>query len=190
MYGSRVDSEGKAIQGDSAFVAPETGERVQGNTIASIGLAKDKEGNTVETRATIEFQQASGAKVRWTLFEPQEGEGNEWQKTALERNVKHMATKVMTEDEYHSAMEAGTPAEDFQSFISKLAQIILPAAAGKVFTMKFVYNNGYVTVPKFPNWITTPDNENTLSTNARYDKYEAEAPSEAPAAGTANSNVF
>lgn len=190
MYGSRVDSKGQAVTSDSSYVAAETGERVQGNTIASIGLAKDKEGNTVETRATIEFQQASGAKVRWTLFEPQEGEGNEWQKDALERNIKHVATKVMTEDQYYTALETGGSPQNFQEFIAKLATIILPAAAGKVFTMKFVYINGYVTVPKFPNWITTPDNEDTLSTNPRYDKYVAEAPSEAPAEGTADGDTF
>jgi hypothetical protein len=180
MYGSRTDSKGQAISGDSAYVAPVTGERVEGNTLAAIGLATDKDGNTVDTRATVEFQQANGAKVRWTLFEPQDGEDG-WQKDALERNVKHLATKIMTEDEYYAGMEAGGGAPDFPSFINKLSSLLVPAAAGKVFTMKFVYNNGYVTVPRFPNWIATPENANTLSTNPKYDKYEPEVASEAPA---------
>ena len=174
MYGSRTDSKGQAVTGDSAYLAPVTGERVEGNTIASIGLATDKDGNTLETRATVEFQQASGAKVRWTIFEAQE----DWQFDSLNRNVKHLATKLMTEDEYYAGI--GAPA-DFPSFINALSALIMPKAAGKVFTMKFVYNNGYVTVPRFPNWIATPENANTLSTNPKYDKYEPEEASEAPA---------
>ena len=189
MYASRTDSEGKAIQGDSGYVSPVAGERVEGNTLVSIALAKDKEGNEVETRATVEFQQANGAKVRWTIFEATE----EWQFNSLNRNVKHLATKLMTEDEYYAGMEAGGSPEDFVSYVAKLSSVLMPKAEGKVFTMKFVYNNGYVSLPKFPNWIATPGNESTLSTNPKYDKYEPEEASDAPESGAtaaADSNVF
>ena len=47
----------------------------------------------------------------------------------------------------------------------------------KVFTMKFVYNKkGYISVPSFPNFITTPDKEDILSTNPKYDNYELKTP--------------
>jgi hypothetical protein len=187
MYGSRVDAEGKAIQGDSSFVAGVAGERVVGNTIQSIGLATDKEGNVVENRATIEFKQASGKVVRWTVFEATEP----WQFDNLNKNIKHLATKVMTEEEYYAGMEAGGTPANFQAFINKVSALIMPKAAGKVFTMKFVYKNGYLSIPSFPNWIATPENASSLTTNAKYDFYTPEVPSEVAAEGVpAEGNVF
>lgn len=182
-YGSKVDSTGKEVNGDSSFVAPITGERVVGNTIASIGLAKDKDGNTVSSRATIEFKQANGSTVRLALFEASEP----WQFDQINRTAKHLATKVVTEEAFYAAVGG---ASDFTSFIKALSDLIMPAAAGRVFTMKFVYNNGYVTVPKFPNWIAAPENADTLSTNAKYDKYTAEESTPAPEAIPASGDVF
>lgn len=170
MYGSRVDSEGKAIQGDSSYVSPVAGERVEGNTLESIALAEDKDGNTIENRAVVTFKQANGSFVRWTLFEATE----QWQFDNLNRGVKHLATKLMTEEEYYAGLEAGGAPTNFVAFINKLASLLMPRAAGKLFTMKFVYKNGYVTVPSFPNWIALPENADTLSTNAKYDKYTPE----------------
>jgi hypothetical protein len=191
MYGSRTDSKGQAIQGDSSFVSAVAGERVPGNTLVSIGLSEDKDGNVVETRATIEFQQSNGAKVRMTIFEPNDDDQQrfEQQQVSVERNIKHLATKLMTEDEYYSGMEAGGLPKTFPAFIAKVSALLMPKAAGKVFTMKFVYSNGWVTVPKFPNWIALPGNEDTLSTNAKYDKYTPETPSAAPSV-VANGDVF
>tara|TARA_R110002126_G_scaffold47605_3_gene133354 strand:+ start:5990 stop:6556 length:567 start_codon:yes stop_codon:yes gene_type:complete len=188
MYGSRVDAEGKAIQGDSSFVPAVAGERVVGNTLVSIGLAEDKDGNTVETRATLLFKQANGGNVRVTLFEATEG----WQFDNLNKQIKHLATKVMTEEEYYAGLEAGGAPSNFTEFINKVAALIMPKAAGKVFTMKFVYKNGYLSVPSFPNWIANPENADTLSTNAKYDKYVAEEASAAPAAAATGTdgNVF
>lgn len=190
MYGSRTDEKGNAIQGDSGYVQPVTGERVEGNTLASIGLAKDKDGNEVETRATVVFNQANGSSVRWTIFEPQDGEENKWQYTNLNKQVKHLATKLMTEDEFYDGIEAGGAPADFPSFIAKINALFMPKAVGKVFTMKFVYSNGYVTIPKFPNWIALPENADTLSTNPKYDKYEPEVATEAPADVPADGDVF
>jgi len=175
MYGSRVDSEGKAIQSDSGYAAAVTGERVEGNKLISIGLAEDKDGNTIESRATITFEQANGAKVRLTLFEATEP----WQFDSLNKQVKHLATKLMTEEEYYAGLEAGGAPSNFVEFINKVSALLMPRAAGKVFTMKFVYINGYVSVPKYPNWIALPENANTLSTNPKYDQYTAEAPTSA-----------
>jgi cell division protein FtsI/penicillin-binding protein 2 len=182
-YGSKVDSTGKEVSGDSSFVQAVTGERIVGNTIKSIGLAKDKDGNIVETRATIEFKQSNGATVRLTLFEAKE----DWQFDQINRTAKHLATKVVTEEQFYAAV---ANASDFPSFIKALSDLIMPASAGKVFTMKFVYNNGYVSVPKFPNWIAAPENADTLSTNAKYDKYTAEEATPAPNAIPATGDVF
>tara|TARA_B100001939_G_C16766632_1_gene540716 strand:+ start:148 stop:714 length:567 start_codon:yes stop_codon:yes gene_type:complete len=188
MYGSRLDSKGEAIQENSQYTNPVAGERVKGNTIESIGLAEDKDGNIVETRANVVFKQANGATVRWTIFEAQE----DWQFDSLNRNIKHLATKLMTEDEYYAGIEAGGAPTDFVSFIDKLAKLLLPKAQGKQFTMKFVYKKGYVSVPSFPNWIALPENEDTLSTNPKYDKYEKEEPTEEAdiATSSVGSDVF
>ena len=188
MYGSRVDSEGKAIQGDSGYAKPVTGERVEGNKLISIGLAEDKDGNTIESRAVVTFEQANGSKVRLTLFEATEP----WQFDSLNKQVKHLATKLMTEEEYYAGLEAGGAPSNFVEFISKVSALLMPKAAGKVFTMKFVYLNGYVSIPKFPNWIATPENADTLSTNPKYDVYTPEVPTAAAevAEAGADGDVF
>ena len=167
MYGSKVDGSGKEIQGDSTYLAPVAGERVEGNTLVSIGLAEDKDGNVVDTRANIVFQQANKAQVKLTLFEATE----EWQFTNLNKQVKHIATKLMTEDEYYAGINKGGAPAGFQDFVTKISKMFLPKAEGKLFTMKFVYKNNYVTVPSFPNWMALPENADTLSTNEKYDKY-------------------
>lgn len=190
MYGSKVDGSGKEIQGDSTYLSPVAGERVEGNTLVSIGLAEDKDGNVVDTRANIVFQQANGAQVRLTLFEAVE----QWQFDGLNRQVKHLATKLMTEEEYYAGINAGGAPTGFQDFIAKVSNLLMPLAAGKLFTMKFVYKNGYISLPSFPNWIALPENADTLTTNPKYDKYVKEEPTdvaEESAAGmTASTDVF
>jgi len=187
MYGSRVDAEGKTIQGDSSFVAGVAGERVEGNTIQSIEFAKDKDGNVIDTRAVVTFKQANGALVRWTIFEATEP----WQMDNLNKSIKHLATKVMTEEEYYAGLELGGSPSSFQDFIKKVSALIVPKAAGKLFTMKFVFRNGYLTIPSFPNWIATPENANSLSTNPKYDFYTAEQPTSiAVSAPVIGSDVF
>lgn len=172
MYGSKVDGSGKEIQGDSTYLSPVAGERVEGNTLVSIGLAKDKDDNVIDTRANIVFQQANGAQVRLTLFEAVE----QWQFDNLNKQVKHLATKLMTEEEYYAGINAGGAPTGFQDFIAKISNLFMPLAAGKLFTMKFIYKNGYVSVPSFPNWIALPENADTLTTNPKYDKYVKEEP--------------
>lgn len=172
MYGSKVDGSGKEIQGDSTYLSPVAGERVEGNTLVSIGLAEDKDGNVVDTRANVVFQQANGAQVRLTLFEAVE----QWQFDGLNRQVKHLATKLMTEEAYYAGINAGGAPTGFQDFIAKVSSLLMPLAAGKLFTMKFVYKNGYISLPSFPNWIALPENADTLTTNPKYDKYVKEEP--------------
>tara|TARA_R110000822_G_scaffold152136_5_gene291439 strand:+ start:4599 stop:5171 length:573 start_codon:yes stop_codon:yes gene_type:complete len=190
MYGSKVDGSGKEIQGDSTYLSPVAGERVEGNTLVSIGLAEDKDGNIVDTRANIIFQQDNGAQVRITLFEAVE----QWQFDSLNKQVKHVATKLMTEEQYYTGINAGGAPTGFQDFIAKVSGLLTPLAAGKLFTMKFVYKNGYVGVPSFPNWIALPENADTLTTNPKYDKYIKEEPTdvaEGPVAGVpTSSDVF
>lgn len=188
MYGSRLDSKGEAIQENSQYATPVAGERVEGNVIEAISLAEDKEGNIVETRANVVFKQANGAAVRWTIFEATE----DWQFDSLNRNIKHLATKLMTEEEYYAGIEKGGAPSDFVGFIDKLSKLILPKAEGKVFTIKFVYKKGYVSIPSFPNWIALPENADTLSTNAKYDKYVKEEPTaeEDVASSTVGTDVF
>lgn len=173
-YGAKVDSTGKAVEADSGYVQAKTGERVEGNIIESIGMDSDKDGNLLDDRAKVVFKQANGSKVRLTLFKAVEG----WQFDNINKTTKHIATKVVSEEAFYAAVGA---ASDFPSFIKAFSELVMPAAQGKVFTMKFVYSKGYVSVPKFPNWIALPENADTLSTNAKYDSYTAEESTPAPA---------
>ena len=188
MYGSRLDSKGEAIQENSQYATPIAGERVKGNTLESIALAEDKDGNIVETRANVVFKQANGSTVRWAIFEARE----DWQFDSLNKNIKHLATKLMTEEEYYAGIEKGGAPSDFVSFIDKLSKLLVPKAKGKLFTIKFVYKKGYVTIPSFPNWIALPENESSLTTNPKYDKYVPEEPTaeEEVASSTVGSDVF
>ena len=169
MYGSRVDHEGNTLQGDSSFVPAVAGPKVKGNVLAYIGLGKDQNGNTVEDRLILEFTQANGATFRQSYTKPSEEADVAWQKTNLERHLLHIATKVSTEDEWFSAIEANS----FEDYVSKVAAFLMPKMKGKKYTLKITYNaKGYMGFPLFPNFIEDDTQEpSTLSTNSKYDLY-------------------
>jgi hypothetical protein len=173
MYGSGKNSKGEEIQANNSVVLPVAGERVKGNKFISFDFAKDKDENVVEDRAEFVFKQESGALVKISLFEGEE----DWQIDNINRTVKHICTKLTSEEIYKEKIEA-KPASSFANFVSKIKSLLKDVDfSDKVYTMKFVYNKkGYVNVPQFPNFIATPDKEDTLTTNPKYDKYELEKP--------------
>ena len=191
QYGSRVDSSGEVIKDNEVRLRPVAGEKVEGNTIVSIGMDKDKDGNPTSNRAAVEFKQANGTVVKWSIFEPQpsteriidkfgkEVGNNDWQLDKMNKNIRHLATKIVSEDEYFAAIEANGGPKSFVDFINRVSKVLMPEVAGKLFTMKFVYLKGYVSIPNFPHWIATPDNTDALITT-KSDSYVPEKPSATP----------
>ncbi len=173
MYGAKTDKDGVAISanGSSPIL---TGECVVGNKLVSLEMAKDQNGNPVTNRATLTFQQKNGATFTHSFWQAEE----EWAIVQVNREMLHVCTKIVSEEEYYSILEQhgdGT----FQGFIKAIAENIIPKAAATTFSLKIVYkenrSNGkwYPNFPKFPNFIevdgTTPSG---LSTNGKYDVYE------------------
>jgi hypothetical protein len=173
MYGAKTDKDGVAISanGSSPIL---TGECVVGNKLVSLEMAKDQNGNPVTNRATLTFQQKNGATFTHSFWQATE----EWAIVQVNREMLHICTKIVSEEEYYSVLEQhgdGT----FQGFIKAIADNIVPKAASMTFSLKIVYkenkSNGkwYPNFPKFPNFIevdgTTPS---SLTTSAKYDIYE------------------
>lgn len=172
MYGKSTNSKGEELSADSSYVLPVAGERVKGNKFISFDFGKDGE-DVSEERAEFVFKQANGALVKISLFAGEE----EWQIDNINRTVKHICTKLISEEAYKEKIE-NKPASSFANFVTKIKNLLKDEDfSDKVFTMKFVYNKkGYISVPSFPNFITTPDKEDILSTNPKYDNYELKTP--------------
>ena len=170
-YGSTTTSEGKELTSDGR--APQlTGERVVGNELVSFDFAKDKEtGDSITSRAELKFKQSNGAIVNIVFFDSTEG----WAIDRTNAQLLHVFSKIVTKEEYYAAI--GKPA-NFQEFVERIKNNIVPKAAGKTYTCKFVYiisrasGRANVGFPNFPNFFeldgTTPS---TLSTNPKYDVY-------------------
>jgi len=174
-YGSRTDSEGKAISANGTMPVT-TGERVVGNEIVSLAMAEDKDGNKLDSRAVLTFKQASGAIFRVMFFDSSE----DWAMKNLNTTMVHICTKIVSEDAYYAAVDGSS---DFASFINNIATKVIPSAAGKKFTMKVILKHNkskdayYPNLPNFPNYIeldgTTPT---TIGkTNPKYDIYSIPA---------------
>lgn len=168
MYGSNVDSEGKAIQGDSERIEGKAGI-IEDVTLLGIELDTDNE------RASIVWKQPNGAKIKVTEF-PSDDE------TYVDRTnarVKHVCTKVINEDDYVKAVEGSA---DFMDFMGKASAAIAPHLTGKLFRVKFGYNKkGYLTTALFPNYVepmNTPTDLSRISINPKYDIFVKPTPSE------------
>jgi hypothetical protein len=169
-YGARIDSEGKDFRSDGQMPV-QTGEKVVGCTIKSIGIASDKEGNTIPGRAVVEFLQPGGAIFRQMYFDNEAA----WAIDKTNQQILHIATKVVPADEYF-AVTAG--ATGFDDFFKKVGGLLIPKSVGKTFTLKIALREKdgsyFPTFPNYPNFIeldgTTPS---TLKTDPKYDYYVA-----------------
>tara|TARA_R110002126_G_scaffold185701_1_gene334208 strand:+ start:439 stop:1002 length:564 start_codon:yes stop_codon:yes gene_type:complete len=185
-YGKRVDAEGKAISADNEKKGPVAGEKVKGVKITSFDWA-EVQGSTSSTLAKVGFTQENGSVIYMPIFEPKESVYStiEKQEADLQRNILHIATKCMPEEQYYA--ELGEPST-FQEFINKAKAIIMKHSEGKTFTMKFIYGKkGYVEVPKFPNFIALSGVDEDKLITTKYDKYVFEA---TPSAPVAQDDVF
>lgn len=174
-YGSKTNSTGESIRANGT--APIlVGEKVIGNSIEYFGLSKDQDGNPIPNIAEIRFRQSNGAVFTKKFWEPSE----DWAIDNLNRDMLHICTKIVSENEYYAAVE-GT--KSFGAFIEAIKTKVMPKAAGKTYTMKIVYlenkkegspskGQWFAGLPKFPSWIeldgTIPS---SLTTNPKFDFY-------------------
>jgi len=185
-YVKRVDAEGNPISADNTRKVPIAGEKVKNVKITGFDWA-EVQGSTSSTLAKIAFTQENGCVVYMPLFEPRDSQfsSKEKQDVELQRNILHIATKCMPEEQYYA--ELGD-VEDFQDFINKVKVIIMKHAAGKTFTVKFVYDKkGYVQVCKLPNFIALSGVDEDKLITTKYDKYTFEA---TPSVPVAQDDVF
>lgn len=169
-YGSRTNADGEAHRGDGRMPVM-TGERVVGCTLQEVAMATDDNGQVIPNRAVVRFQQPNGSTFQQMYFESDQ----DWAIDRTNQQFLHLATKLVTEEEYYAAIGTAT---SFSDFIAKVSGSLMPASQGKSFTLKIALResngNYFPTFPNYPNFIeldgTTPS---TLSTNAKYDFYEA-----------------
>lgn len=138
-YGSKKTSDGKEISADETRVMPTVGI-VDDCTVKTLFELNDE-----KSVASITFIQPNGAEVTH----------KEWlndDAAAIDdtnRRVKHICTKFIGEAMYNAIPEANS----FEDFFSKVNAAIKGKTDGK-YRMLFHYNNkGYVTVPRYPNFI-------------------------------------
>lgn len=134
-YGSKVEEKLVPVVG--------TKENPFLNGVTIVGLELSEDG----TRFTMTFKQPNGALVKVTEFAGTE----DWQIDQTNRRVRHIATKIVSVEEYESAIKE---TNNFADFISRVVSIIGNRYANMEFNMLFVYNKkGFVTIPSFPNFI-------------------------------------
>lgn len=171
-YGSNKDANGEALKanGNAPILV---GEKVDGNQMVSFGFKVNEDESVDYSKAELKFKQKNGAVFTHTFMDGEEA----WMIDKVNREALHIATKVMKEEEY---VKAVGESDSFQTWMQKVINVLTPLLTGKKFTLKIVYRiskkngKGYPSFPGFPNFIeldgTSPS---TLSTNAKYDFYEA-----------------
>lgn len=140
MYGSKLTSDGKAINADENRVLPVVGI-VDNCTIKTL-FELNEDGSV----ASITFVQGNGAEVTHKEWISDDARSID----DTNRRVKHICTKLMTESDYDNAVAS---ASSFTDFFSKVNTVMNGKTDGS-FRMVFHYNNkGYVTIPRYPNFI-------------------------------------
>jgi len=181
-FGTKVDAN------QAVAVA---GHNVKGNTLLSLEPSTDRDGNTIQGRWTLLVQQKNpdgspGAKVYNTFFEP----SVDWQFDRLNENMIHLCTKIVPEPTYEEEI-INKDLTTFDEFMRAVSNLIFPAAEGKEFTMKFVYNKGkYFGIPERPNWITPSGVDESLLVAKPKEFYTPVEATAAPATTAASSDIF
>lgn len=144
-YGSKKTSDGKEINADDSRIIPIVGIVLDCTVKGVFELNEDK------TVASITFIQANGAEVSHKEW----ASDDEASQDDTNRRVKHICTKFIGQEAYNNIPEA----TNFESFFEGINKAIEEKTEGK-FRMLFHYNNkGYVTVPRYPNFIESMDTE-------------------------------
>lgn len=138
-YGSKKTSDGKEIVADDSRVVPAVG--IVENCTVKGGFELNDDKNV----ASITFVQSNGAEITHKEWLNEDAAAQD----DTNRRVKHICTKFIGEAAYNAIPEA----DSFEDFFNKVNAAIAGKTDGK-FRMLFHYNNkGYVTVPRYPNFI-------------------------------------
>lgn len=157
-YGSNKTSDGKVIAADDTRILPVVG--IVENCVVKGGFEMSEDGRS----AGITFVQENGAEVNHK-------EWNNEDAAAIDdtnRRVKHICTKLMSEAVYLKAVEGSS---SFDTFIANVNKAIAAVEGLKdmKFRMIFHYNGkGYVTVPRYPNFIESMSVNPTKLTISTY----------------------
>ena len=155
MYGSNKNTEEKSYP----VVGTVTNPTISGNSIEGFELSED--GN----RFTITFKQPNGSLVKHSEFNNEA----DWAQDETSRRIRHIATKIVSDDDYSAAI---SETSSFGDFMSKVTNLIGNKHIGLMFNMLYVYNKkGYVSLPKYPNFIekdgTSPSTINLSAYNQK-----------------------
>lgn len=147
-YGSNKTSDGKVIAADDTRILPVVG--IVENCVVK-GIFEISED---QKSAGITFIQPNGGEVTHKEWD----NDDEGAIDDTNRRVKHICTKLISEAEYLNAVKESS---SFLTFINCVNKAIEGAINDDKFRMIFHYNNkGYVTVPRYPNFMekmsTTP----------------------------------
>lgn len=138
-YGSKKTSDGKEIVADDSRVMPLVG--IVENCMVKGGFELNDDKNV----ASITFIQPNGAEVTHKEWLNDDAAAQD----DTNRRVKHICTKFIGEAMYNAIPEATS----FEDFFSKVNEAIEGKTDGK-YRVLFHYNNkGYVTIPRYPNFI-------------------------------------
>jgi len=138
-YGSKKTSDGKEIVADDSRVLPVVG------IVENCTIKGGFELNDDNTVASITFVQPNGAEITHKEWASEDPAGID----DTNRRVKHICTKFIGEAMYNAIPEAAS----FVDFINKVNEAIAGKTDGK-YRVLFHYNNkGYVTIPRYPNFI-------------------------------------
>lgn len=166
-YGSTTTADGTPL------ITPKviTGLCVENNKLVNFDFAEDQAGNKVTNRFTISFEQSNGYKFNVSFLDSNQ----DWAIQALNRDILHICTKIVTIEEYNEVVK---DVKDFEEFVTAIRDKIMKPNYGKLFDLKIVYNQNkssgkfYAGFPKIPAWIDTPGNgKNSFKDNPAYDFY-------------------
>lgn len=173
MFGSNKKADGTEINANGKTPVL-VGEKVEGNVFVEAKWYNDEHKSFV-----ISFKQTNGAIFTHRFNRPNpESASFEKSLEYLNTQMLHIATKVMSEQEYLAAVAGSS---DFETFVTKLIAGVFSKMVGKTFNLKITYkyetgDDGKVyslpQLPLFPNFIEPGDTkECTFSTNPSYDFY-------------------
>lgn len=191
MFDSKVDKDGKEITADGK-PSVMVGERVMDNVLSEVSLSEDKK------RIIFAFKQTNRAVFNYSFFGPGDPEGEYYAQNManLKKSLLHIATKIVTEEEFWTAI---TGATTFEEFANSLISKIYSKGIGSKFNLKIVYSRkesgDYPSFPRFPNFIEKGNSEtSTFSTNAEYDFYKRSSapvtPENPSTEGTTSADIF
>jgi hypothetical protein len=153
-YGSKKTSSGKEISADENRLLPNVGIQENCTMKGVFELSDDNK------YASMIFVQSNGAEVSHKEWD----NDDEASQDDLNRRIKHICTKLVSEAEFDTLPETNS----FAEYINAVNALIQGKTEG-MFRMLFHYNNkGYVCVPRYPNFIEKMEVKPSKITVSKY----------------------